>query len=47
MAGTSARVTCPEPGGTEALPVTEEAVAIREELAAAGPDRYRPTSPAR
>ena len=26
----------------EALPVTEEAVAIRRELAAASPDRYRP-----
>ena len=27
---------------TEALPVTEEAVAIRRELADASPDRYRP-----
>ena len=26
----------------DALPVTEEAVAIRRELAAASPDRYRP-----
>jgi hypothetical protein len=26
----------------EALPVTEEAVTIRRELAAASPDRYRP-----
>ena len=26
----------------EALPVTDEAVAIRRELAAASPDRYRP-----
>jgi tetratricopeptide repeat protein len=26
----------------EALPVTEESVAIRRELAAASPDRYRP-----
>ena len=26
----------------EALPVTQEAVAIRRELAAANPDRYRP-----
>jgi hypothetical protein len=28
----------------EALPVTEEAVAIYRELAAASPDRYRPRS---